>query len=115
MAGGSRRRNEESTVYPTGTESNSIAICHLDIFLGDRSLGADGSDDGGCPNPHFPSSSQGIFCLGVVVFSAFVVAVAGFLLAVLVGWWFYFGAVCYNRWGSRYGLALDVKIAEVVL
>lgn len=62
-----------------------------------------------------PALPKGFFSLGVVVFSAFVVAIAGFLLAVLVGWWFYWGAMCYNRWGPRHGLALDVKIAEVQL
>ncbi len=46
---------------------------------------------------------QGFFSLGVIVFSSFLVAVVGFVCAVVLGWWFYWGATLYNRWVTHGG------------
>ncbi len=59
---------------------------------------------------------KGFFSIGIVVFAAFVMAIFGFLLAVLAGWWFYWGAYWYNRWAQRGGgISFDVRILEVSL
>ncbi|MBX5466496.1 MAG: hypothetical protein K6U14_03250 [Firmicutes bacterium] len=50
-----------------------------------------------------PGLPPGYFRLGVAVFTGFLWAALGFLLAVGLGAWCYVGALWYNRWAARGG------------
>ncbi|CAB1128948.1 conserved membrane protein of unknown function [Candidatus Hydrogenisulfobacillus filiaventi] len=49
---------------------------------------------------HLPA---GYFGFSIAIFSGFLTALGGFLVAVATGWWMYLLAVAYNRWLGRGG------------
>lgn len=59
---------------------------------------------------------QGFFSLGVIVFASFFVAILGFVLSVIYGWWCFWGVTWYNRWAARGGgIQMTVETQEISL
>lgn len=59
---------------------------------------------------------QGFFSLGVIVFASFVLAIVGFVVSVLFGWWCFWGVTWYNRWVTHGGgIQMTIDAWEIPL